>query len=207
MSSQHEVVSPVLLQVVRQLFTCPLLDRFYLVGGTALALQLGHRRSIDADLFTDAPFNSQEIADWITQNTHAREIETGRNLVRCFISNVKVDLLAHQYALLDAVSMGDGIRMAGLRDIAAMKLNAVTNRGARRDFWDLASLLDRFPLSSMIEFYSQKYPAGNRWSVIKSLCYFADADAEDTVISDVAGTSWERVKEKIRLASAGLVGG
>lgn len=205
MPSQPEVVSPALLDVARRLFSSPLLDRFYLVGGTALALQLCHRRSIDIDLFTDAAFDSQQIADWVTQQANAASVESGKNLVRCFIAGVKVDILAHQYPLLDPPSLNNGIRMAGLRDIAAMKLNAVTNRGAKKDFWDIAVLLGQFPLPAILDFYAQKYPSANRWSAIKSLCYFADADAESVPIVDFTGMSWDQVKTRIREACASFL--
>ena len=140
-----DAVSPILLDVLRSLQSWPQLDRFYLVGGTALTLLLGHRRSIDIDLFTHNSFDSQEIADGIAHQTDATELETGKNLVRCFINGVKVDILAHQYPLLEAIYAEGSIRIASLPDIAAMKLNAVANRGARKDFWDVAVLLDHYP--------------------------------------------------------------
>ncbi|MFI5378315.1 MAG: nucleotidyl transferase AbiEii/AbiGii toxin family protein [Tepidisphaerales bacterium] len=196
-----EAASPGLLDVLHRLSSAPALDAFYLVGGTALALQIGHRRSVDIDLFTHAPFDSQAVADWMVQNVHAAEVDTGKNTVRCFVDGVKVDILAHQYPPIEPLVTIDWIRMASLQDIVAMKLNAVSNRGAKKDFWDVAALLSHFSLEEMLDFYRRKYPSGNAWTVIKSLAYFQEAEAEDVPIHDLTGMTWEQVKHSIRQAS------
>lgn len=90
--------------------------------------------------------------------------------------------------------------MASLQDIVAMKLNAVANRGAKKDFWDIAALLSRFSLDQMLSFYGRKYRAGNRLTVIKSLSYFNEAEAEQVSINDLTGMTWEQVKSMIREA-------
>ena len=202
MPFQSDAVSPVLLDVLHRLSSTPVLEAFYLVGGTALALQIGHRRSIDIDLFTHAPFDAQMISDSIARSQHATEIDVSKNTVRCFIDGVKVDILAHQYPLIEPLSVVDGIRIASLQDITAMKLNAVANRGAKKDFWDIAVLLSRFSLDEMLTFYGRKYRSGNRWAVLKSLTYFQDADAHDIPIHDLTGITWDQVKHTIQQACA-----
>lgn len=201
MPFRYDIVKPALLTVLRALLAAPAMNSFYLVGGTALALRLGHRRSLDIDLFTHTPFDAERVREWIVRHTVASELETGENLVRCFIDGIKVDILAHQYPLLDTIEDADGIRVAGLCDIAAMKLNAVANRGARKDFWDIAALLAHYTLDQMLAFYGRKYPSGNRWQVLKSLAYFDDADADDIPIFDLCGQTWECVKQTIRQAA------
>ncbi len=200
MSYRSDAVSLALLDVLNRLSSSPVLEGFYLVGGTALALQLGHRRSVDIDLFTHGPFDTQAVADWLVQHVQVTEIDTAKNTVRCFIDGVKVDILAHQYPLIESLVMVDGIRMASLPDIVAMKLNAVANRGAKKDLWDIAALLGRFSLDQMLGFYGRKYSAGNRLTVIKSLSYFNEADAEKVPVDDLTGMTWQQVKNVIRQA-------
>lgn len=200
MPYRSEAVSPALLSVLHRLSSSPVLATFYLVGGTALALQLGHRRSVDIDLFTHTPFDTQAVADWIVQHEQATEIDSGKNTVRCFIDGIKVDVLAHQYPPIEPLSIVDTIRVASLQDICAMKLNAVANRGAKKDFWDIATLLGHYSLDQMLGFYRRKYRSGNTWTVVKSLSYFDEAEAEDVPIHDLTGMTWEQVKRTIQQA-------
>lgn len=178
-----------------------ILTHFYLVGGTALSLWLGHRKSIDIDLFTHHNFDSQEIAFFLERNLKAQQIETGKNLVRCYISNIKIELISHQYPLIKNLVQKNKFRIAAIEDICAFKLNAVVNRGTKKDFWDVAYLLNKFELNEIISFYKQKYKNNNFWQVEKSLCYFKDADDEATDILDFQNLSWDTVKNRIKLAS------
>ena len=205
MPFRSEAVSPELLNVLHRLSSAPALEVFYLVGGTALALQIGHRRSVDIDLFTHTSFDTQVVADWLVQNMHATEVDTSKNTVRGVVDGVKLDVLAHQYPPIEPLVTMDSIRMASLQDITAMKLNAVSNRGAKKDMWDIAALLSHFPLDHMVEFYRRKYPAGNVWTLIKSLTYFQEADAEHIPIHDLTGMTWEQVKLRIQKASGLLL--
>ena len=207
MSYRSEAATPALLDVLHRLASSPVLEGFYLVGGTALALQIGHRRSVDIDLFTQAPFDTQAVADSLVHDLQATEIDAARNTVRCFIDGVKVDILSHQYPLIEPLITVGGIRMASLPDVVAMKLNAVANRGAKKDFWDIAALLSRFSLDQMLGFYGRKYRAGNRLTVIKSLSYFSDAEAEQVSINDLTGMTWEQVKGIIRQACGKVLAG
>ena len=177
------------------------IDNFYLVGGTALALWLGHRKSIDLDFFTHKNFDSQTLAFTLEKELNAINIETGNNLVRCFISEVKIEFISHQYPLLKEPKKIDNIILSSVEDLAAFKLNAVVNRGSKKDFWDIAYLLKQFNLNQVLNFYSQKYNNHNLWQVEKSLCYFNDADKELVEIIDLKGLDWETVKAKIRKAS------
>ena len=174
---------------------------FYLVGGTALALRLGHRKSIDLDFFTHSDFNSQSVAFTLGKKYSAKNIETGKNLVRCFISEIKVEFISHQYPLLKRVEKTNQIRLARIEDISAFKINAVVNRGSKKDFWDLAVLLEQMELSQILQYYSEKYKNRNLWQVEKSICFFNDADEEMVEINDLLGLTWESVKLKIKTES------
>jgi len=99
-----------------------------------LALWLGHRKSIDLDFFIHQNFDSQSLAFTLEKDLDAINIETGTNLVRCFISEIKVEFISHQYPLLKEPKKIDNINIASIEDLSALKLNAVVNRGSKKDF-------------------------------------------------------------------------
>ena len=194
---QTEAVDKNLLQLLEQLMALEELKNFYLVGETALALQIGHRKSMDIDLFYHDHFDSSLVADSLNDAFEVSSIEVSKNLVRCFINNIKIDILSHRYPLVDAIISSNNIRFASLQDIAAMKLNAITNRGMKKDFWDIGTLLGIFSLKDMLMFYQIKYPTSSLWQVEKSLCWFEDAENELTEIIDLKGTHWQTIKQSI----------
>jgi len=172
------------------------LDPFYLVGGTSLALRLGHRMSIDIDLFVHENFDVDFVSEILDKRYNATTMEKENNTVRAIIQETKVDLIAHKYPLLEPVIHIDGIRMASLKDIAAMKINAISNRGAKKDFWDMAALLKCFSIEEMLVFFENKYPAVNSWHAEKSLSFFDDAENEPDP-KDLSGRSWQEIKQII----------
>lgn len=109
-------------------------------------------------------------------------------------------MIKHSYPLLEDLSLIDGIRVASLKDLAAFKLNAVAGRGSKKDFWDVATLLDHYSMKQMLDYFSQKYPVADLWHLIKSLTYFDDAEAEQIEILDLKGKSWELIKNHILTA-------
>lgn len=185
------------LGLLNDLMAVPELSAFNLAGGTALALQIGHRISIDLDLFGVRPFEKEEILDLVSGLGHCVVIHQTRNILVFNINGVKVDFVNYKYPLLDEVRTIDGIRLIGLPDIAAMKLGAITGRGARRDFTDLFFLLKQYSLPEMLAFYNQKYPEGSELLVLRSLTYFDDAE-EDKAPDMLQQTDWKEVKATIR---------
>lgn len=194
-------MQPALLSTLSEIMKIEELNEFYLVGGTALALWLGHRTSIDLDFFIHSDFDAPTVAFALEKKFDAKNIETGKNLVRCYIAEIKIEFISHQYPLLKNIQKINGIRLASVEDICAFKLNAVVNRGSKKDFWDIACLLDQFQLNQILDFYSNKYKQFNLWQVEKSLCFFKDADEELVEINDLKGLNWETVKIKIKEAS------
>ncbi|MCF7848640.1 MAG: nucleotidyl transferase AbiEii/AbiGii toxin family protein [Kiritimatiellales bacterium] len=188
-----DAAAPALLQLLQELMQEDRLDTFYLVGGTALALRFGHRESIDIDLFTDVAFNEATIADLLKAEYGMTEVEIAENTVRGISNGIKIDVIAHRYPLLEAVEEHGGIRMLSLADLAAMKLNAIANRGSKKDFWDYAELLNVFSRDEMFSFCGRKYENDSIWNVEKSLCYFDDAE-EDPDPRDLRGRTWEEIK-------------
>jgi predicted nucleotidyltransferase component of viral defense system len=184
------------LTLLHRIMQDAVFDDFYLVGGTALALQIGHRVSIDIDLFTGEIFDTDQISDYICHVYEGKEIEVERNTVRAIIDSIKLDLMTHKYPLLEPLEKKENIRMANLKDIAAMKINAIASRGSKKDFWDFAALLDFFQAQEMLSFFQSKYSNANVWHAEKSLSYFDDADLEPDP-NDITGKNWEEIKQRI----------
>ncbi|MDD4735031.1 MAG: nucleotidyl transferase AbiEii/AbiGii toxin family protein [Kiritimatiellae bacterium] len=190
-------VQPELMKALEVLMLDPHLNAFYLVGGTSLALRFGHRRSVDIDLFTHEDFNASRLAEQLRDSHGLRDSSVEENTVRGCLVNVKLDVIAHKYPLLAPIDEQQGIRMASLADVAAMKLNAIANRGSKKDFWDYAALLDHFSIQQMLSFFEEKYRTANVWHVEKSLLYFDDAENDPDPV-DFTGQSWDAVKKRIR---------
>jgi predicted nucleotidyltransferase component of viral defense system len=195
-----EAVDPTMLNLLRRLMREDLLSSFFLVGGTALALRLGHRMSMDIDFFSDKAFSVQPVAEFLRDCYSIRSLETAENTVRGEVEGVKIDLMSHRYPMIEIPAALEGVRLAGLKDIAAMKLNAIANRGSKKDFFDYAELLNYFSREEMFSFFAEKYTDQNIWYVEKSLSYFEDAE-QDPSPHDLKGRTWETVKQRILQSS------
>lgn len=202
MKLHTETVSPELLALLQKLMKEARLSSFALAGGTALALRFGHRTSIDLDIFIGEAFDATATAELLKSGYGMKESETAKNTVRGIIDGIKIDLIAHRYPLIRPLEKIEGVRMFSVEDIAAMKLNAITNRGCKKDFWDYAELLTLYSRDEMLSFFARKYQNDSLWNVEKSLTYFDDAEG-DPDPRDLRGRSWEEIKQ-IVLASARL---
>lgn len=131
--------------------------------------------SIDIDLFTTTDFSSQEISSHLTNTYNVTRIQTITNGVFCLINGVKLDLLAHKYPLVEDLETVEGIRMVSLKDIGAMKLNAIYNNGTRlKDFVDVYALLEIFSLQELIQASEKKYSENNISMVKNALLHHED---------------------------------
>lgn len=168
-----------------------------MVGGTALALKLGHRKSIDIDLFNDKKFDSDALSKHL-QKTYNAEIRGAiKNGVFGFINDIKIDLIAHQYPLLKLENI-DNIRMASLEDIGAMKLNAILYSGSRlKDFVDIHRLLEHFPLQTFTDSFLKKYPDANAQMVHTALLYHKDVDPKQPIDFIGPKISWAEIVERL----------
>ncbi len=180
------------------------LNDFVLVGGTNLALRKGHRVSVDIDLFTNKVFNTNDVLPTLQTIFPTLTItEQRQTSLLCWINEIKTDLILHNYPSVAEPEIMDGIRMASVQDIIAMKLNAIAQRGARKDFWDIALLLNDYPLATMLTYYKAKYNANDVYFVVRSLTYFDDAESKThETIQSLMDISWEQVKQKISDAVA-----
>ncbi len=177
------------------------LNPFALAGGTALALQLGHRISIDLDFITDQEFDSFSLFERLGESFEIEKCSTASNSLSLFIkrreSSIKIDFIRHNYPRLKPVVTVKDIYFFSLEDIAAMKLNAVANRGAKKDFYDIHALLSRFSLLDLLGFFEEKYQQMNSFTVTKSLVYFDDADLEPDPMS-LTRITWDQVKTDLQ---------
>ena len=170
-----------------------------LVGGAALALHFGHRTSIDLDLFGSwEPLPPLELA---LSNCAASVMKTGgeESLQFFTVDGVKIDCVTYPYKWLRPAIVSDGIRLADIPDIAAMKLAAATNRGTRKDFVDVYFLLRKYSLRQMLDWYAEKYPDGNDYLVLRSLVYFDDAELEP-MPNMLTPVEWKSVTKAIESA-------
>ena len=126
------------LDLIKRFMSDDKFNNFNLVGGTALALKIGHRVSVDIDLFSTTPFNTTDLRHHLAAVYNATDVRTLGNSIFCFVNDIKIDLLPHQYPLVGNIDILEGIRTVSLQDLGAMKLNAIFNSGQRlKDFVDL----------------------------------------------------------------------
>lgn len=191
-----ETVQPALLELLSKIMTDPLFNKFRLVGGTSLALQIGHRQSIDIDLFGDQELEEYEISDFLSQLGKIQVLKKSKNILIYNVNGIKVDFVNYKYPWLTSVISENGFRLASKEDIGAMKLNAIAGRGSKKDFIDLYFLLHEFSLKELVAFYRNKYQDGSEFLVLKTLSYFADADSELTPLM-LKEVNWEKIKNYI----------
>jgi Nucleotidyl transferase AbiEii toxin, Type IV TA system len=196
-----ETVEPGTLSLLKELLLIPELSSFYLVGGTALSLMYGHRISVDLDLFSGDNFDNQHIAETLSRhfgNEFAYEGGYSRFGLFSYIRAVKVDMVYYKHERIAEPYMNDGVRMYAVKDIIAMKIQAILGRGKKKDFWDIAELLNHFTINDMIECHKTKFPSQQLLiSIPQALSYFTDADESEDPVS-LKGQSWEWVKKIIR---------
>jgi hypothetical protein len=191
---QRATVVPGTLSLLKDLMKLEALQDFYLVGGTALALQIGHRISEDLDFFLDGPLDHDKILEALPLDT----IEKARRPIfyGVYINGIKCDFATNTFPRKLPLLEVEGIRMAQPLEIAAMKLWAITRRGAKKDFWDLHFLLKQFELMEMLTFFRTKYPSVEPMMVARSLAYFVEAE-EDEDPKPILAAKWGDVKEDI----------
>lgn len=174
------LIAPETFELIVRLQKEPELDQFYLVGGTSLALQLGHRNSIDIDLFTTSEFENSILIDHLAAEGIKIDIKLNvKNTIIGFLNGIKVDFVRHNYPLINEPITEEGVTMLSLQDIAAMKIHAITNSGKRlKDFVDIYYLLERFCMEELVECYTHKYTNFNPMIALRALSYFDDIDPD-----------------------------
>jgi hypothetical protein len=194
-----QAVDTATLELIRSLQSKPYLSDFYLVGGTALAIHLGHRKSVDIDLFSNFSFDASALLEQIQQDFSYKLIYTASNTLKGSVSQINVDILSHRYKYISEPLEMDRIKIASVPDIIAMKLNAISTSGQRsKDFIDIFYLLRKFTLGKMLEFYKIKYDQENIAFLLKSLIFFDDVDLSDwPVLIEDPKLKWSEVQKRL----------
>ena len=148
------------LELLKRLMQIDEFHELNLVGGTALALQIGHRKSIDLDLFGRFEIDEYRLASVLGEFDSVKLLNKTANIKTFVINEIKVDFVNYPYPWLEPCLLTNGIRLANLKDIAAMKLSAITGRGTKKDFIDIFTLFDYFTLPEMFQYYRKKFPDG-----------------------------------------------
>ncbi len=177
----------------------PILEAFYLAGGTGLGLHLAHRRSADLDFFSRTPEADFEAIKTAVEGSFARvevRAETDAAL-HLLCDGLPIDFVRYRYALLEPPVEMFGVRLAGLRDLAVMKLSAISRRGLRRDFWDLFEVLrTRLTLRECGEAYVQRFGVreADLYHVLRALTYFEDAEKDPVFPPGLDERTWSDIK-------------
>lgn len=195
-----ETVKPDTLSLLKELMQLEALKDFQLVGGTALALYFGHRVSEDIDLFSNRFFNNENVINslnsFFSERFQIKSRLENKLGVFCLIDGIKVDICRHKEELIEPPLENEGIRMWSLPDIAASKVNAVSRRATKKDFWDIDRLLDVFTITDLASFYRKKYLPMLAIGVAQMITYYDEAEESDTPIC-LLDKTWEGVKKSI----------
>ena len=201
----YETVTPLLKKVLDEIMANPIFEPFYLVGGTSLSLRLGHRVSVDIDLFTNAPYGSLDFSIYekffqenyvyfyFTDTSNIVGLDRSYYVGDSADENIKVDLYYHD-EIVDPCDVLDNIRFASLNDVVAMKVDVVSRGGRKKDFWDLHELLNIYSIPQMLDLHQQRHKyTHERNQIIANFTDFTSAD-EDIEPICLKGKEWELIK-------------
>ncbi len=187
------------LELLNRLMDDEVLKDFLLVGGTALALQLGHRISVDLDLFSSEPFNENELSEYFRSKYHFKLDFISKNTLKGEIDGVQIDCIAHQYPWISSFNLEGNIRLASFDDIAAMKLNAIAGNGTRiKDYIDIAFLSCKIPFRQMLEGYEKKYNS-NPIMPVKAIAYYEEINFDEPInmVMD-SRFDWGKIEKRLK---------
>ena len=200
MMLQKNTVEENTFRILKLLHEDENLTGFYLVGGTALALKIGHRRSIDLDLFSPEPFDTQALAEYLLNKygfENAYPKSKSKLILQGFIDNVRVDWVVNKYPFVENPETIEGIRLYGLKDIAAMKLIAIADTGSRlKDFVDIAYLSTIMSFNEMLDAFEKKYNVDLDRAIL-GLTYFSDIDFTTPIDLINASFRFEPINERL----------
>ncbi len=204
---QKQALPIATLNVLEKLSPLDFLNDFSLVGGTALTLYWGHRISDDIDFFTDKKIELLYIEGKLNELNGTQFIS--RTPIGTFysIDSVKADFLIYPYPFNQKAYLEDSFKLAALDDIVTMKLGAITNRGAKKDFVDLYYTLQHYSFEKLCILYTEKYKTKNLFALFRSLTYFDDAEPKDMpeLLIDKHLT-WSTIKKEIEKKVKAYIG-
>jgi hypothetical protein len=203
MANLHwNTITPTMRDILSSFSKAALAEEFYLAGGTALALQLGHRRSIDLDYFSqtqgDIPALTEPLRRCLSGHAPVLADSSWGNLV-FLAGNVRVGFYGYGYSLIAPLVDAEDTKLASVQDIALMKMDALLARASRKDFHDLYAICQRIPLRELLDMSPQKYPDVRDFEaqVVKHMVYFDRAEQEKPVTL-IEQVEWETVKDWFR---------
>ncbi|MBQ0142349.1 MAG: nucleotidyl transferase AbiEii/AbiGii toxin family protein [Prevotellaceae bacterium] len=192
----YETIEPETLELLKKIQSLDEFRSMRLVGGTALALQLGHRKSVDLDFFGTMNCDTDELVELMRGIGSTQLLKRSKSINIFIVNGIKVDFVNYDYEWIAPPIIEEDIVLAMEPDIAAMKVNAIIGRGTRKDFIDIAFLLKKYSLSQILHFYFSKYPEASIFLASKSLAYFDDAD-NDPMPFMLNEETWDEIKQYI----------
>jgi predicted nucleotidyltransferase component of viral defense system len=193
-----QTISPELKEIILTISQNQAFNQFRLCGGTALSLQLGHRISVDADFVSASYFDKNSIIGEIEKTLKdVSDLHTGDFGVFLKSKGIKVDFLSWNIPFIKPVVMKNGISLLDIEEIAAMKLFAITRRGEKKDYIDLAFLLQTYSLKDLVDCYKIRHPKNDTAIVIKFLLSYGDIEnqPEPEMIIDF---DWQKAKQILK---------
>ena len=192
----REVISDAREAALRSLRDAKVLDRFYLAGGTGIALRFGHRLSQDLNFFAPNLFDESSLLRQVDRLVGFSLVAKEPHTLHAVIQETKLSFLGYPYPMLFPSAQFLQVAVADSRDIACMKISAIVSRGMKRDFMDLYASAQQFGLGTLLQFFERKYAQTryNRLHILKSLTFFEDAD-KDPMPHMLIPIDWEQVKE------------
>ena len=186
------------IEIFNNLANLEWISRFYLAGGTAIALRLGHRKSYDFDFFTNESIHELDILHELSNLGKVKIITQTDNIIHCFLDDFEVSFFKVKYPLLFETENFIHLKIASLTDLLLMKLQAISGRGTRKDFVDLYYLLKIYELGDISHLYEQKYGIKFQSDVHlhKALVYFVDAEKR-AMPQLFDNTKWDDIKKEI----------
>jgi predicted nucleotidyltransferase component of viral defense system len=184
-----------LIHLGQQSFT----RRFYLAGGTALSLQIGHRRSVDFDFFSEIDELDEKSRSEIVHSLSSLPIQVienvGGNLL-LLVDGIRTGFFSYGYPLVQETLPVENIHLASLVDIGLMKCDALISRGSRKDFYDLFYLAQTINLEHLLQIGQKKYALFRDFPlmVLESMQLFdnADRDVQPELFDNIP---WAQVKQ------------
>lgn len=179
-------------------FLAPLKTDFYLAGGTALALQIGHRDSIDFDFFKTTDFDTQiffQKLKKILKDFSLTKIQEEANTLTVLVDNeIKLSFFTYNYPLINKKIDEENLCLASIEDIAAMKLSAILGRSTNKDYIDLYFILQTHKLKDILKLAEKKFPDIDTNLILKSLVYFSDIKSEPIIYKNNSEVDFEQIK-------------
>jgi len=176
-------------------------DDFYLAGGTGLALQIRHRRSVDFDFFCPESFDTEALFDTARKKFSGQSvtrIDQSQDTLHVSVDGVQMSFFRYEYDLIDDLIETINLQLAAIPDIACMKLSAVISRATTKDYVDIYYILQDYSLEELLNFADDKYPNFNRNLALKSLVYFDDVTEEPLEFLDGDAPDFDEVKEYLQ---------